>query len=221
MDNIDKRIKQIDKQLAKIEKKNNNMRFLETVNYASDAIDASGIMSAGEFGFVDNIKMGFLTPFSLTVTIYESINILREFGAYAAIPIALLGILSVPCAIIDIALAPVCWFHNFVTMLPGHLIVNAIIKHRKNKWEKKLPEVEKVVNNLKQEKENLLAQKENKREKEDKKEKVVAEKKLKQKGKSTTNFESMSGKEIAKYIVKSKKAKQSNSKKAEEQEETL
>lgn len=221
MDNIDKRIKQIDKQLAKIEKKNDNMRFLETVNYASDAIDASGIMSAGEFGFVDNIKMGFLTPFSLTVTIYEGINILREFGAYAAIPIALLGILSVPCAIIDIALAPVCWFHNFVTMLPGHLIANAIIKHRKNKWEKKLPEVEKVVNNLKKEKENLLAQKENKREKEDKNENVVVEKELNQRSISTTDLENMNGKEIAKYIVKSKKAKQSNSKKAEEKEETL
>lgn len=221
MDNIDKRIKQINKQLAKIEKKNENMRLLDTVDYARDAVEASSMYSAAELGFVDGIKQGFLTPFSLTFTIGEGIDFLREFGAYAAIPIALLCILTVPCAIIDIALAPVCWFHNFVTMLPGHLIANAIIKHRKYKWQKKLPEVEKVVNNLKQEKENLLAKKENKREKEDKNEKVVAEKELNQRSKSTTDLENMSGKEIAKYIVKSKKAKQSNSKKAEEKEETL
>ena len=213
MDNIDKRIKQINKQLAKIEKKNENMRLLDTVDYARGAVEASSMNSAAELGFVDGIKQGFLTPFSLTFTIGEGINFLREFGAYTAIPIALLCILAVPCAIIDIALTPVCWFHNFVTMLPGHLIANAIIKHRKNKWEKKLPEVEKVVNNLKQEKENLLAQKENKREKEDKNENIVVEEELNQGSISTTDLENMNGREIAEHIVKSRK---SNSKKEEQ-----
>lgn len=235
MDNIDKRIKQIDKQIhkqltkmSKIKKKNNDMFCLETVNYARDAIDASAIEGDisyyfdGFGGFVYCIKKGFLKPFSLIYTISDVIENLAEFGAYAAIPIALLGILFVPCAFIDIALTPVCWFHNFVTMLPGHLLVNAIIKHinnRDNKWAKKLPEVEKVINNLKQEKENLLAQKENKIGKEDKKENVVVEKELKQKEKSTTDFERMSGKEIAEHIVKSRIAKQSNSKKADSEME--
>ena len=212
MDNINKRIKQINKQLHKIGKKNDNMLLLDTVNYKEDAIAAS----TPDAEWVDHIKPGFLAPCILTATIYNSTQYLKTFGAYMAIPIALLFILALPCLIIDIALTPVCLFHNFVTMLPGQLLVNAIVKHRKNNWEKKLPEVKKIVNNLKQEKENLLIQKENKIGKEDKKENVVVEKELNQRPKSTTDLENMNGKEIAEHIVKSRK---SNSKKEDSEME--
>lgn len=160
MNETQKKIKSINKQLKQIHKKQRKIERSNCVDWMDESMNFSAPLTVYSWSDCGHaFKHGYIPAAVLSSAICNIMEYLwKKLGPYSAITTVLLWIALIPTMMVDVVTYPLVLVHNFVTMSIFHGIRNPIVKHSKAKWEKNLVNTQKLIDDLKNKRSELLVQ---------------------------------------------------------------